>query len=143
MATEHDPTEFARRWNTAVFERQNVDAIEELVAEDFVGHDTALPKPMRGPEDVREQVEMVLTAFPDAQVELEATVAQGDRVAVRNSITGTHDGPYLGIEPTGEQVDVTAMAIQRIDDGQYVEEFQLVDRLSMLEQLGVVDPPTR
>lgn len=142
MATEQDPEEFARRWNMEVFERQNFDAIDAFVAEDFVGHDPALPEPMRGPDDVRELVEMVLTAFPDAEVKLEEAVVEGDRIAVRNSITGTHDGAYMGIQPTGEEIDVTVMAIQHIDDGQYVEEFQLVDRLSMLQQLGVVEPPT-
>lgn len=142
MATEEDPKEFARRWNAEVFERQNFDAIDDFVAEDFVGHDPTLPEPMRGSEDVREMVEMVLTAFPDVQVELEEAVVEGDRIALRNSITGTHDGEYMGIQPTGEEIDVTVMAIQRIDNGQYVEEFQLVDRLSMLQQLGVVEPPT-
>lgn len=141
IATKQDPEEFARRWHTEVFERQNFDAIDDFVAEDFVGYDPALPEPMRGSEDVREMVEMVLTAFPNAQVELEDAVVEGDRIALRNRITGTHDGEYMGIQPTGEEVDVTVMAIQRIDNGQYVEEFQLVDRLNMFQQLGVVERP--
>lgn len=141
MAPVQENKEFVRTWNEEVFEKQNLDVIDDLVAEEFVGYDPALPEPMRGPDGVREVVEMVLSAFPNSQVELEEVVGEGDRVAVRNSITATHKGEYLGIEPTGEEIEVTVVAFQRIDDGQFVEEYQLVDRLRMLQQLGVVDPP--
>lgn len=141
MAPVQENKEFVRTWNEEVFEKQNLDVIDDLVAEEFVGYDPALPEPMRGPDGVRGVVEMVLSAFPNSQVELEEVVGEGDRVAVRNSITAPHKGEHLGIEPTGEEIEVTVVAFQRIDDGQFVEEYQLVDRLRMLQQLGVVDPP--
>jgi len=141
MTVERDNRELARRWNEEVFEKRNLDAIGDLVAEEFVGYDPGLPAPIRGPDGVREAIEMVLSAFPDMQVKLEAVVAEGDRIAVRNSITGTHDGEYMGIEPTGEEVETMVVAFQRIEDGRLIEERQLVDRLAMLQQLGAVEPP--
>lgn len=142
MPTVQANEAFARHWNEAVFESRDLDAIDDLVAEEFVLHDEGLPEPVYGPDGARDVVEMVLSAFPDMTVELEAVVAEGDLIAVRNTFTGTHEGEYLGIAPTGVEVEISVVAFQRIEDGQLVEEWQLVDRLGLLRQLGVVDPPT-
>lgn len=141
MATVRENKEFARRWNEEIFRKRNLDSIDDFVAKEFVMHDPSLPEPVHGPEGVRNVVEMILSAFPDMEVELESVVAEGDLIAVRNAFTGTHDGAYMGIEPTGEEVAITVVAFQRIEDDQLVEEWQLVDRLGMLQELGVVEPP--
>jgi steroid delta-isomerase-like uncharacterized protein len=140
--TEQDNKEFARRWNDEVWEKRNLDLIDDLVAEEFIGYDPSLPEPIRGPDGVRKIAEMMLSAFPDAQVDLEEVVAEGDLIAVRIRCTGTHEGEYMGIDPTGEDVQFQLMAFQRIEDGKVVEERQMVDHLGLLAQLGVVDPPT-
>lgn len=141
MTPVRDPEAFARRWNEEIWCAQNLDAIDDFVSEDFVGYDPSLPEPVRGPEGVRETVEMLLSGFPDTEVELEAVVAEGDLVAQRISASGTHRGEFMGIEPTGEEVDVTVMAFQRTENGKAVEEWQVVDMLGMVQQLGVVEPP--
>jgi steroid delta-isomerase-like uncharacterized protein len=141
MTTEQANKEFARRWNEEIWSQQNTDVIDDLVAEEFVGHDPSRPEPVRGPEGVREVVEMLFSAFPDAQVDLEVIVAEGDRIAMRITASGTHEGMFMGIEPTGEQMEVEVMSFQRIEDGKAVEEWQIVDTLGMLQQLGVVELP--
>lgn len=141
MATAQDTREFARRWNEEIWERGNLDAIDDLVAEEFVGHDPSLPEPVRGPEAVRELVESILNAFPDVEVTLEAVVAEADQVAVYNTFTATHEGEYMGVEPTGREVETPVVAVQRIEDGMAVEERQVIDHLDLLAQLGVVDSP--
>ena len=141
MATEQTNKEFARRWNEEIWGQQNVDAIDDLVAEDFVGHDPSRPEPVRGPDGVRTVVEMLFSAFPDTQVDLEEVVAEGDRIAMRITASGTHEGEFMGIEPTGEEMEVSVMTFQRIEDGKAVEEWQIVDTLGMLQQLGVIELP--
>lgn len=64
---------------------------------------------------------MLYSAFPDTQVDLEETVAEGDRIAMRITVSGTHEGEFMGIEPTGEQMEVGVMTFQRIEDGKTVE----------------------
>lgn len=143
MASLQSNEEFANRWNEEVWDEGDVDAIEDLVAEEFVMHDPGLPWPVRGTDGVRRVVGKILTAFPDPHVELEAVVAEGEMIAVRNRFTATHEGTYLDVEPTGREIDVPVTAFQRIEDGKLVEEWQLVDRLGMLQQLGVVEPPAQ
>ena len=141
MATEQATKEFARRWNEEIWGQQNTDIIDDLVDEDFVGYDPSRPEPVRGPEGVREVVEMLFSAFPDTQVDLEEIVAEGDRIAMRITASGTHEGEFMGIEPTGEEMEVEVMSFQRIEDGKAVEEWQIVDTLGMLQQLGAVELP--
>ena len=76
--------------------------------------------------------------FPDCEVEVLDVVAEGDRAVVRFSETGTHDGPFMGIAPTGRRVCNYGIAIYRARDGRLVEEWSVGDRLSLLGQLGAV-----
>lgn len=141
MASVHGTEQFASRWNEEVWERRNLDRIDDLIDDDFVMRDPALPEPVRGPEGVRTVIEMLLSAFPDLRVRQEDVVVEADRLALRNTFVGTHDGEYRGLEPTGEEVAIAVAAFQRIEDGALVEERQLVDRLGLLRQLGVVELP--
>lgn len=142
MATrEQANKEYARRWNEEIWGKQNLDAIDDLIAKDFVEYGTLSPEPTRGPEGVRASVEMILSAFPDTHVELEDIVAEGDVIAIRATAIGTHEGELMGIEPTGKTIEMLLMAFQRIENGKAVEEWQLVDWLGLLQQLGAIDPP--
>jgi predicted ester cyclase len=77
-------------------------------------------------------------AFPDAMVIPEAMVAEGDKVAVRFTVRGTHRGEFMGIAPTGKEVVVQGMDINRMANGKIVERWGIADSLSMLQQLGVI-----
>lgn len=133
--------EHARRFNEEVWGKSNFDAIDHLVADDFVGHNPSLHEPVRGPDGVREIAEMLHAAFPDCEVELEDVIADGNRVAQRVTLTATHEGEFMGIDPTGEQVEVTGMNITRLEDGKWAEGYELWDTLGLLQQLGVVELP--
>lgn len=115
--------------------------IDEFVADDYVEHNTAAPDDIRGPEGYRENVEMVRAAFPDMDVRTENLVAEGERVGYQYTIVGTHEGPLMGIEPTGKTIEIAGMGLAQFDDGQLVESWSNVDVLGMMQQLGVVDPP--
>jgi predicted ester cyclase len=83
-----------------------------------------------------EQLHSVLTgAFPDLRITVEDTVAGEDKVAVRMTFRGTHQGPFRGIEPTGRPVEFSSIRIYRIEDGKVTKTWAEVDALGLLGQL--------
>ncbi|MFT4883132.1 MAG: putative ester cyclase [Natronomonas sp.] len=142
MATmEQRHKDLSRRFHEEVWGNRNLEYIDEQIAADFIGHDPGLPEPVRGPEGVRETAEMFQSGFPDAEVEIEHMVAEDSLLAVHRRLTGTHEGAFMGIEPTGMEIEVPGIAIYRFEDGNIVEEWQIVDNLGLFVQLGVVEPP--
>jgi steroid delta-isomerase-like uncharacterized protein len=81
---------------------------------------------------------MFLTAFPDFKASVDDMVAEGDKVAVRFTVSGTHEGPVLGIPATGKQVAMKGVSVKRLANGKVVEEWWLGDMLGMMQQLGVI-----
>jgi predicted ester cyclase len=113
----------------------NLSVVDELTASDYIGHDPALPEPLRGPEGIKEFVSTYLVAFPDARIQVEEQLAEGELVATRWSARGTHEGELMDIEPTGKEVTVTGLTISRLEGGKVVEEFQNWDFSGMLRQI--------
>lgn len=116
------------------------DTIEDLHADDVMVHSGG--RELRGVDAVVEDWWAQLEAIPDLEDSVEMLIGEGDTVAVRYSTTGTHEGSFLGIEPTGREVEVTSMAVMRVDDGQIAEIWNHPDRFGLFQQLGVVDAPT-
>ena len=85
---------------------------------------------------------MYLDAIPDFRVTIEELVAEGDKVAVRRSYEGTHSGgPLLGIPATGKRLQFGSISIFRLADGRIAEHWEQLDRLALMQQLGVVPAP--
>jgi predicted ester cyclase len=126
--------EFARRWTEEVWSGQDLAVIDELLAANAVHHGAAFPD-VQGPEAVAEAVDMQLAAFPDIALTVDAALASGDLVAVRWSGTGTHEGAWLGLEPTGKVANMTGINIYRISCGQVVESWSEMNALQMLQEL--------
>jgi steroid delta-isomerase-like uncharacterized protein len=118
------------------------DAIDELVAPEYVGYDAAEPEPIKGPAGVKANVEKYMGGFSDARITVVEQIAEGDIVATRWTGRGTHDGELAGIAPTGKEVTVTGLTFSRLENGKVVEEHQVWDALGMLVQLGAVPAPT-
>ncbi|MFI7338581.1 ester cyclase [Streptomyces sp. NPDC050085] len=115
-------------------------AIDEYVAPDVDFH-APVPMGASGAEALKRVWEVLLRAFPDIRVTVEETVAQGDKVVTRNTVTGTHRGEYQGIAPTGRTVTYSEIFIFRFgDDGRIAEIRGVVDVLAQLRQLGALDP---
>jgi steroid delta-isomerase-like uncharacterized protein len=79
-----------------------------------------------------------MAAFPDLRFNMQDQIAEGDKVVTRYQITGTHRGEFMGIAPTGKQIAITGICLDRIARGTVVEEWDEWDALSMIRQLGVV-----
>jgi predicted ester cyclase len=84
---------------------------------------------------------MYRTAFPDYSCIVDDQIAEGDKVVTRWTARGTQRGALLGIPPTGKQVSLPGVVIDRIAHGQLVETWLQADVLGMLQQLGVVQAP--
>lgn len=91
-----------------------------------------------GLEGILATNEAFMAAFPDLRFRIDDMVAEGDRVVTRLTCTATHEGSFLGIEPTGREVSCGMIQIARIADGKIVEHWGLTDELYLLEQVGMV-----
>jgi predicted ester cyclase len=80
-------------------------------------------------------------AFPDLHITIEDLVEEGDKVVSRQSVTGTHQGDYMGIQPTGKSITYNEVFIVRFADGRIAETWGVVDLLSQMRQLGVISSP--
>lgn len=130
------------RINEEAFNRGNVDALDELVAEDFVEHDP-MPGASADREGLKAMVRAMREAFPDLHVDVEDQIVAGDKVVERWSCTATHEGEFMGIPATHRHVEVHGMDISRLRDGRLVEHWTQVDMVSLLEQLGAMPTQTR
>lgn len=112
-------------------------AIDEFVAPDVLFH-APVPMGSTGAEALKRVWEVLLRAFPDIRVTVEETVSEGDKVASRNTVTGTHRGDYQGLAPTGRTITYSEIFICRFADGRIAEIRGVVDVLAQLRQLGAL-----
>jgi steroid delta-isomerase-like uncharacterized protein len=127
----------ARRVFEEVWNKGNLDALDEVYVADVVGHN-APPGQPPGIKGTRQFIGMYLQAFPDTRMVVEDQVAEGDKVVTRWTATGTHRGELMGMPPTGKSVRVTGITINRLEGGKIVEEWGIFDQLGMLQQLGAI-----
>jgi steroid delta-isomerase-like uncharacterized protein len=130
-----------RRTFEEVFNQGNLALVDELVAPDFLNHEVPPGMNNRGPESTRQVVTMLRTAFPDLHFTIEDMVAEGDTVAGRVTMSGTHLGPFQGIAPTGRSFQQAHMHFVRFRDGKAIEHRAVRDDLGMMRQLGVIPVP--
>src|SRR5215469_3307851 len=108
------------RFMEEVINQGNLDAADEIVAEDFVELDP-LPGQRQGREGLKEVIGMLRAAFPDIHWVVDETIAAGEKVVTRFTWTGTHRGPFLGIPATGRNVRVKGVVIDRLSGGRMAD----------------------
>ena len=121
-------------WNTG-----DLELIDRVYAPDFLAHwpaSSEVPE-RRGIDGIRFGVTRIRTAFPDWHERVLDVFGSGDKVASRYVSTGTHQGKFWGIEPTGRRVEIEEISIFRIAGGRVAEQWCMFDELARLQQLGV------
>lgn len=126
--------QLVRRLYQEIVNEGNDSLIDELVGEGYVHHSREGTR--HGRQALRDQISTYLGAFPDMKLQVDDVLSDGDRVATRVTGSGTHTGPLEGMPPTGKPVKIDAQSIFRIEGGQVVEEWEIIDEVSMMEQLG-------
>lgn len=118
----------------------NIDTAVETFAENCTDHDPA-PDQGQGREGFREFFTALTSAFPDAHIEPQELVATDDHVCVAYTLTGTHEGEFHGIEPTGKKIEVRGVQIGRFEDAKIVERWGSTDELGILKQIEADQVP--
>jgi steroid delta-isomerase-like uncharacterized protein len=111
--------------------------IDELVAPDAVIR-TPLPIEATGPDALKQVWAMLLRTYPDIRLRVEDLIAEGDKVVGRTTVTGTHQGEFMGVAPTGKSVTYNEIFIFRFADGRVVETWGVVDVYAQMKQIGVI-----
>ena len=125
-----------------VFEQgNNLDILDELLAPDYINHTPATPDLPTGPEGVKGVVTMFRSAMPDLRVIVEDMIAEGDKVATRYTLEGTHRGELFGVPPTGQRLSIKSISVERVSEGKIREHWRVTDSMDMMQQLGVVPEP--
>ena len=111
--------------------------IDELVEPDVLIH---MPMPIQatGAQALKQVWAMLLRGLPDVHVTVEDLIAEGDKVVNRNTVTGTHQGEYMGLPPTGKSITYNEIFIFRFANGRIAEMWGVVDVFSQMKQLGVI-----
>lgn len=113
----------------------NLDALDEVLAPNYVRHD---PNPLLadvGRNEYKQAFTRLRIAFPDAQWTLEELLSDGDRVIGRWSFRGTHNGPFFNLPPSGKEVTYPILAIYRIEDGMIAEDWHIFHSIGLWQQL--------
>jgi len=128
-------TELQKKFGEAV-NSGNLDLLRDLISSDSVDHDPS-PNQGTGPEGYIKFFKMMRTAFPDLKIDVETLLADEDKVAFAYTITGTHQGTFMTVEPTGKTIKARGMQISKFENGKMTERWGSSDELGILKQLGV------
>jgi predicted ester cyclase len=129
---------FFEEWNKG--KAAAMKAIDETCATNIVWHE-ANGEERRGLKDFKKSMGEFFDAFPDNHFAISDMIAEGDKVACSYTITGTHKGAMMGIQPTNKKITLLAIEIDRIVGGKFVEGWIRFDTMGMMQQLGVIPTP--
>jgi steroid delta-isomerase-like uncharacterized protein len=133
-----DNKAFVRRWFEEVWNKGREGAIDEMFAADGLAHGLEGDEPIRGAAGFKPFFHKFRTAFPEIRVTVEDAVAEGDKVAARCSVRGTHRGDSLGFAATQQPVAFEGITIVRLRDGKIVEAWNHFDFMKMFQQLDAL-----
>ena len=132
MSTEDNKTLVRRFYGESV---HNPALLDVLLAPSYILHFPGSP-PIAGIDQAKQLMVAYTSAFPDLQLTTEDLVAEGDKVAIRNTWRGAHEGVFQGIPPTGKHVTFTGTDIFRFVGGKIAEQWADLDALGLMQQLG-------
>ena len=112
----------------------NFDALPSILTADYVVH----PEEVRGPDGLAEMVQGYRSALAGLSVTVEHQFTEGEYVGTRCTIRGRHDGELMGVAPTGRNVEFTSLTISRCRDGKIAEEWELIDTVGVMRQIGAL-----
>jgi len=126
-----------RRWFEEVWNQGRPEAVREMMSEECINHGLSgdPAEPLRGASGFMPFHTQFRDAFPNIEVVVEDTIAEGDKVVARCSVRGKHEGDSLGMKATGSTVDFDGIGIARVKDGMFVESWNSFDFARMYKQL--------
>ena len=140
MSTEQNKA-VVRRMVEEIFNRGNMSLVDEFLAPDFIEREELPPGIPPGREAVKQLTMMLRSAFPDFKATIDDMIAEGDKVVIRQTWSGTQKGEWMGVPPTGKRVSIGVIDIIRIAGGKFVEHWGQMDSMGMMQQLGAIPAP--
>lgn len=116
------------------YNNRRLDLIDDFIASDYVDHTNKVNR-----DGLKQLINMGFNAFPDWNEVIEDIIAEGDKVWVRISYTGTHKGQFMGLPPTGKKIISKAVDIYRVVDGKLAEYWNVTDNVDILKQTGAIE----
>ncbi len=135
--TQETNKELTRRFFEG-FGAGNISVIKELVSSDLIDHTTEVPDGVSAFEMLTGNVSMLKDAVPDVKFVVTDIIAEGSKIAVFTTLTGTHQGELMGLPATGNAISVNSVELFRFEDGQIVERWGVEDSLALMTQLGAI-----
>jgi steroid delta-isomerase-like uncharacterized protein len=125
----------------AALNARDLDQYLSRIDDSYIGESETAPGPIRGPEGVRNNLEMLFQAFPDLRLRVEQILASGDHVVVCMGITATHKGAFAGIAATNKSISFHACNVVEIRNGKAIRGRLYADNATLFQQLGVLSLP--
>jgi predicted ester cyclase len=139
MSTEENKN-VVLRWKDEIWNKRNLNIVDELYSTDYTGHVVGVPEPVRGREALKQLIAAYFAAF-EIHFNSEFLIAEGDIVAAYDTFRFKHTGTFQGIPPTGKEATITSTDIYRIVNGKIVEQWTEANLLSLMQQLGIIPAP--
>ncbi|HYW19722.1 MAG TPA: ester cyclase [Nodularia sp. (in: cyanobacteria)] len=122
------------------FDNRNIDQAFALLATNFVAHMAGVAEPLNG-KGFKEVGMAFYLAFTNGEHKFDQVIVEGDKIVTCGKFTATHLGNFQGIPPTGKQIQLSIMHIDRVENGKIVEHWGQGDALGLMQQLGIVFLP--
>jgi len=137
---ENENIEYVKK-QIAALNAHDVDGYVSRIDESYVGNSETAPGPIRGPEGVRQNMQMILTAFPDLRVEIVQIITSGNFTVTQTRATGTHKGNFAGIPATNKSVVVPGCNVVELRNGKAIQGRLYSDTAALLMQIGALSLP--
>jgi predicted ester cyclase len=138
VSTPEEAKAVVRRWNDEGWSGGNYDLAHEIIAPVMTVHGAGGQAVGMGPEGLIDLIKTWRTAFPDGHMTVDDIIVEGDLVGIRNTWHGTQNESFYGIPPSGKEVHVTSVGLDRVIDGQVSEGWGELDMVGMMQQLGAM-----
>lgn len=131
-------TTLAIRFFVDMIGKADWSVADEILSPDVVMHHPSSPAPVSGKASVTGFLNAFRAGFPDMNMQVENAFGDGEQIAVRWKMSGTHTADLFGIPPSGKSVTVKGISVLRIANGVVVEDWVAEDSLGLMVQLGLV-----
>ena len=139
--SEKENKEIFRRVIEEGYSKGHLDILDEVFAPDFVEHQAGILPPTV--DGVKGSIAFLRAAFPDLRLTIEEIIASGDKTWARITARGTHQGAFMGVQPTGRSYAIAVMDECRFEGGKIVEHWGVADQLALMAQIGALPRPAQ
>jgi len=134
------PNEVIRRLYKEFWNERKLEVADQLISQSHALNSPHIFGAKVGPAAYKEQLAVFVAGFPDLQFTLEETVCEKEKIVACWTLTGTHEGEFLGIAPTNRRISITGMTIHQIRDGKILDSQSIWDAISLFQQFGIELP---